>query len=1045
MPKKQKVGKTRRDKFYKLAKEAGYRSRAAFKLIQLNRKYNFLGTSRVLLDLCAAPGGWLQVASKHMPVSSVIIGVDRVQIKPIHNVICLTEDITTDKCRAAIRKETKGWKVDCVLHDGAPNVGTSWTQDAYTQAALVLMSLKIACEHLGQGGWYITKVFRSADYNALVWVFQQFFKKVHATKPQASRNESAEIFVVCQGYNKPDKIDPRMFDPKYIFSEVEAPAKPVDLMSDKPAKKAKAVGYPDGDAGFHRQLSAQTFVLCDEPITFLAQAARIVFDDSPGIDPVTKRPLPSIYLTHRETTDEIKACCADIRVLGKSEVKNLLRWRLLMREYSDALEKLSGGKKKAALAAADESPETALKRARSEMEGSDDDDGDDGSENSDDEESEDSSEDSEEDTDDENAMETEVSDLEKAALAERKRLRRKAYKKRIKMRERLNLKMDLPDDVHDIARDDTLFDLNTIHSANALKRVAAADVNSLNTPELLNVASESHDIVVERPKVVTIKDMYDDDFDSAEDDDTDDETGESHYSRAMDRYLDKMYEAYKEKKNSKVARVRKGKRVKKLRDATGAIIDPATAATEEADDSDDPEYAGLDEDERREKQLEKLYKTKIVPDMTSSLLDRDGTGHVEDEGDDSDDSDDMEGSEDEDEDEEDGDDSDASGADDSDDELHAQQRMMAVDDADEPKRKGVFRAPARNENPLLANLEENSLTSSKKAKLWFSDKLFADNGADDDDDDLEIKRLKLMAKRASGKAAAADSDASDEDDDDDDDDDDEEDEEEDDEPKASSSKHAKQGKQAAAAQPQKNQKQQQQQQRNSKNGRPAPINSVSADGFEIVPAENVARHDSDDDDDAPEGETPKERSLRLKKQSLTPEGLALGTLMLSRAKKRDLVDASYHRYAFADKLEMPSWFAEDEVQHIQPTLPITKQMVREYRQRLRDLNATPIKKVAEAKARKRMRLERNVTKAKQKAQAINDAPDLTEAQKARQIAKLMKSSSRQKKVDVKYIVARKDGSSKPRGMKGPYKMVDGRMKKEVRSAKRRDRKARSRR
>lgn len=122
-----------------------------------------------------------------MPKGSLIIGVDLNPIRPLPHVSTFVSDITTPHCRQQLKVLMHDWKADLVMHDGAPNVGSAWVQDAFTQNELVLQSLKLATEFLKKDGLFVTKVFRSQDYNSLMWVFGQLFKTVEATKPPSSR------------------------------------------------------------------------------------------------------------------------------------------------------------------------------------------------------------------------------------------------------------------------------------------------------------------------------------------------------------------------------------------------------------------------------------------------------------------------------------------------------------------------------------------------------------------------------------------------------------------------------------------------------------------------------------------------------------------------------------------------------------------------------------------------------------------------------------------------------------------------------------------
>jgi AdoMet-dependent rRNA methyltransferase SPB1 len=154
-------GKHRLDRYYRLAKEHGYRSRASWKLLQLDSKFSLLRSSHAVLDLCAAPGGWMQVAVQRVPVGSLVLGVDLVPIAPIRGALAIEQDITKSECRSRIKHimaERGCPAFDLILHDGSPNVGGAWSQEAMTQNALVIDAVKLATQFLAPKGTFVTKV-----------------------------------------------------------------------------------------------------------------------------------------------------------------------------------------------------------------------------------------------------------------------------------------------------------------------------------------------------------------------------------------------------------------------------------------------------------------------------------------------------------------------------------------------------------------------------------------------------------------------------------------------------------------------------------------------------------------------------------------------------------------------------------------------------------------------------------------------------------------------------------------------------------------------
>lgn len=243
-----RVSKDKRDIYYRKAKEQGWRARSAFKLLQIDEKFNIFEGVTKAVDLCAAPGSWSQVLSRKLYLGETIVirdkcclfyneielhqrlesqeeyeshkndnvkivAVDLQPMSPLPGVIQIQGDITKYSTAQEIISHFEGDKADLVVCDGAPDVTGLHCMDIYIQAQLLLGALHITCNVLKPGGIFVAKMFRGKDNDLLTNQLLSLFKEVHVVKPSSSRNSSIESFVVCQKYMPPEGFDPKLMTP----------------------------------------------------------------------------------------------------------------------------------------------------------------------------------------------------------------------------------------------------------------------------------------------------------------------------------------------------------------------------------------------------------------------------------------------------------------------------------------------------------------------------------------------------------------------------------------------------------------------------------------------------------------------------------------------------------------------------------------------------------------------------------------------------------------------------------------------------------------
>jgi 23S rRNA (uridine2552-2'-O)-methyltransferase len=192
----------KKEHFYKEAKRTGYRARSAFKLQQIQLRFNLIPKSGIVVDLGAAPGGWSQVTKEIVGEQGIVISVDLSSMQPLENVQLIQGDIAQAETVERIKDLMNSKMADVVLSDMSPDISGCYSVDQARSAWLCECALHVADQILKPGGHFICKIFEGEDTKKFIETVKHRFMVVRTFSPEASRKSSSEVYIIAKSFKK---------------------------------------------------------------------------------------------------------------------------------------------------------------------------------------------------------------------------------------------------------------------------------------------------------------------------------------------------------------------------------------------------------------------------------------------------------------------------------------------------------------------------------------------------------------------------------------------------------------------------------------------------------------------------------------------------------------------------------------------------------------------------------------------------------------------------------------------------------------------------